>query len=173
MDASETPDPGPSSNPTGRTAETPEARARSRALKVLARREKSRAGLDQLLRRAGIESAVARTVLDQLEAEGLVDDRRYCRLYLSQQARLRPRSSRLLARDLKQEGIATEVISQALADLEQEISEADLAVAAARKKARVCRGDRERLERLLRARGFGQADVREAVRLVTGEAGAE
>jgi regulatory protein len=173
MRSEETPAPEASSSGAGIGSESPEAKARSRALRVLARREKSRAGLTLQLRRAGFASPVVRQVLDELEEKGLVDDRRYCRLYLSQQARLRPRSLRLMERDLKQEGIAGEIVSQAIADLGREISEADLAVSAARKKLRVCGGDAGRLERLLTARGFGRSDIRDAVRVVTGEAPAE
>ena len=144
----------------------PEVRARSRALRLLARREKSRRGLEVTLTRAGFSSDVIRGVLDDLEREGIVDDLRYCRLYLGQQSRTRPRSARLLRHDLRREGIDPALIDRAFADMAEELDEPALAAAAARKKLRTAGKDPERLRRLLRARGFSSGAIAEAMRSV-------
>lgn len=140
------------------------ARARSRALRLLARREKSRRGLTHSLRRAGFPSAVVRTVVEDLERGGLIDDRRFCRLYLGEQARLRPRSLRLMTRDLRREGIDPGMVEEVCADLGEELEESALARSAARRKLRVAGADPERLARLLAARGFGRPLVVEILR---------
>jgi regulatory protein len=140
------------------------AKARTRALRVLARREKSRRGLELLLHRAGFPRATIGAVLDDLAAQGLLDDRRYCRLYLGEQSRLRPRSLRLLQADLRREGIESAVIEEVCREMGAELEEPALALAAARKKLRLSRGDPERLGSLLRARGFGRAAIDEALR---------
>ncbi len=141
----------------------PEERARSRALRLLARRERTGRGLERSLFKAGFTRDIASRVVDDLVRRGLVDDRRFCALYLGEQVRLRPRSSRLLGRDLARAGVPADIVKRALLDLAVEWSEEALAAAAARKKARTAGGDPAKLSRLLRARGFGAAVTRQAV----------
>jgi regulatory protein len=148
--------------------ETPEAKARTRALRLLARMEKSRRGLSLVLIRAGFSRSVVETVLDDLERRGVLDDRRFARLWLSTQARARPRSLRLLRRDLLREGVASEIVEAGLRELERETPEPALAEAAARKKLRATGADPARLARLLAARGFAAAVVRDTLRTVLG-----
>jgi regulatory protein len=131
--------------------------------------EKSRRGLSLVLARAGFAPPVIGTVLDDLERRGLVDDRRFARLWLSSQVRTRPRSLRLLRRDLLREGVAPGIIEDGLRDVAREYPEPVLAEAAARKKLRPTGADPDRLARLLAARGFAAAVVRDALRTVLGD----
>jgi regulatory protein len=131
--------------------------------------EKSRRGVALNLARAGFPREVVNPVLDELEARGLLDDGRYARLWLSSQVRTRPRSLRLLRRDLQREGIANSVAESALRDLAREHPEAALAEAAARKKLRPAGADPAKLARLLAARGFAAAVVRDTLRRLLGE----
>lgn len=149
-------------------SENPHARARSRALRVLARREISRRDLRARLLRAGYDADLTCRVLDELEAGGLLDDRRFCLLYLRSQAGSRPRSWRLLIRDAAEKGVSREIIGSVMAELEADTTEGDLAVAAARKKARASRGDPDALSRALAARGFTRSVAEQAVREVLG-----
>jgi regulatory protein len=105
-------------------------------------------------------------VLDDLERAGVVDDLRFCRLYLGEQARSRPRSVRLMRHDLRREGIAPEVIDQACVEMAEELDESALAAAAARRKLRFAGHDPERLRRLLRTRGFDRDAIEEALKSV-------
>ena len=155
--------------PASGVPETPEAKARARALRLLARMEKSRRGLSLVLARAGFSRVVIGTVLDDLERRGLVDDDRFARLWLSSQVRARPRSLRLLRRDLLREGVAPGIIEEGLRELAREYPEPVLAEAAARKKLRPTGADPARLARLLAARGFAAAVVRDALRTVLGD----
>lgn len=131
--------------------------------------EKSRRGLSLSLVRAGFSREVIRTVLDDLERRGLVDDRRFARLWLSSQVRTRPRSGRLLRRDLLREGVAPGIVEETLGETVREYPETDLAEAAARKKLRSTGADPARLARLLAARGFAAAVVRDTLRRVLGD----
>ncbi len=132
--------------------------------------EKSRRGLSLTLARAGFSRSVVGAVLDELETQGLVDDRRFTRLWLSTQARTRPRSHRLLRRDLLREGVAPEIVEEGLRELAREYPEPVLAEAAARKKLRPAGANPARLAHLLAARGFAAAVVTEALRAVLGGA---
>jgi SOS response regulatory protein OraA/RecX len=131
--------------------------------------EKSRRGLSLVLARAGFSRPVIGTVLDDLERRGLVDDRRFARLWLSSQVRARPRSLRLLRRDLLREGVAQDIVEEALVEVAREHPEPALALAAARKKLRPTGADPARLARLLAARGFAAAVVQDALRMVLGD----
>ncbi len=157
---------GASSGRESPETETPEAQARTRALRLLARREKSRAQLERALLRAGYPREAVGAALDDLEKQGLVDDFRFCRLYLGEQSRLRPRSPRLMRHDLGREGVRPEVIETVMEEMAADLDESALALAAARKKLRGAGSDPERLRRLLDARGFGRAAVEEALRTV-------
>lgn len=61
-----------------------EHKARSTALRLLARREHSRMELSLKLRQRKIESAIIETVLDEYEAEGWLDDGRFADVYARQ-----------------------------------------------------------------------------------------
>ena len=122
-----------------------------------------------MLARAGFSRSVIGTVLDDLERRGLVDDRRFARLWLSSQVRARPRSLRLFRRDLLRQGVASGIVEAALAEMAREHPEPALALAAARKKLRSTGGDPAKLTRLLAARGFAVAVVRDALRTVLGD----
>ncbi len=159
-------DPAGGTPDSGVPSESPETQARSRALRLLARREKSRAGLSRILRRNGFDAATTGRVVEDLAQARLVDDLRYCRLYLGEQARSRPRSIRLLKRDLRAEGIDDEVVDRAIAEMGDELEEQVLAEAAARKKLRAAGSDPERLRRLLTARGFAPSAIRQAIQVV-------
>jgi len=124
--------------------------------------------MELLLRRAKFPAAAVREVCRQLSEEGLIDDHRYCRLYLGGQARLRPRSLRLMRRDLEREGIAPPIIDEVLAEMGEELKESDLALRAAEKKLRTSGGDPDRLRRLLAGRGFTRSAVEEALRALLG-----
>jgi len=156
------------SPPPGGDDENPHARARSRALRVLARREISRKELAARLRRASFDAGVVDSVLDDLEASGFLDDRRFCSAYLRSQARSRPRSWRLLVRDAAEKGVSREIIELVKADLEADTTEESLAEAAARKKARASRGDPDVLMRALAGRGFTPSVAGRAVERALG-----
>lgn len=141
-------------------------KARAKALGLLARREKSRRGLRLSLLRGGASSRVADAVLTELEAKGLVDDLRFCRLYLSHHARLRPRSRRLLLRELRREGCDPKTIGRAMEEMSSELDETALAEAAARKRLRASGGDPDRLRRYLSRRGFRRGLIEEVLRAV-------
>jgi regulatory protein len=131
--------------------------------------EKSRRGLSLVLVRAGFSRSVIGTVLDDLERQGFVDDRRFTRLWLSTQVRARPRSLRLLRRDLLREGVEPGIVEEGLREVAREYPEPVLAEAAARKKLRPAGADPAKLARLLAARGFATAVVQDALRAVLGD----
>ena len=82
----------------------PETRARSVALRLLARREHSRQELFLKLRQRKIEPDVIDTVLDEYEAEGWLDDQRFADVFTRQRMDMGYGPVRILA-ELQQRGV--------------------------------------------------------------------
>ncbi len=96
---------------------------RERALQLLARREYTRSALSRKMVAAGAGSAEALdALLDDLTAEGLLSDQRYCesRVYL----RGRKFGDVRLAGELRAQGAAGDLVEAALATGEDEVSRA-------------------------------------------------
>ena len=130
---------------------------KARALRLLSLREHSRAELTRKLAAHGSDDEVA-AVLDRLAEVDLQSDHRFAESYIrSRQARY---GSRRMAQDLKQRGVADEVIAAAL-DEGRDSDDLTRARAVWAKKFGVPPADaREwaRQARFLQGRGFG-ADV--------------
>ncbi|MDF0752319.1 recombination regulator RecX [Marinobacter sp. 71-i] len=84
--------------------EDQEQKARSAALRLLARREHSRLELALKLRQRKIESDVIEQVLDDYETEGWLSDERFADIYARQRIDLGYGPLRILS-DLQQRGI--------------------------------------------------------------------
>ncbi|HNW78285.1 MAG TPA: regulatory protein RecX [Candidatus Competibacteraceae bacterium] len=95
------------------------ATLRAKALELLARREHSRLELRQKLVQRGFASTDIEPVLDALAAEGLLNERRYAELYACGRADKGYGPLRI-ARELRERGIAQDVVQQALATLEND-----------------------------------------------------
>ncbi|WP_297797107.1 regulatory protein RecX [uncultured Marinobacter sp.] len=81
-----------------------EYKARSAALRLLARREHSRQELSLKLRQRKIENGLIEQVLDDYEAEGWLDDDRFADVYARQRMDLGYGPLRILA-ELQQRGV--------------------------------------------------------------------
>jgi regulatory protein len=152
----------------------PDARDRTReaALRILERRRRTRAEVEQKLREKGFEAADIQAVCDRLEEVNLLDDREYARLYIQGRAS-RPRGSRLLLLELRRKGVPEPVAQEALAALAGEGGRggADLerALVLARQNARKVAGlppreARQKLFQVLARRGFDMDTIEAAVR---------
>ena len=139
---------------------------RQQALKLLARREHSRAELAQkLAASAGKEEILI--VLDQLEETGLISDRRTAEAYLRSHAQ-RLGAARL-RQDLRAKGIAAELIDECLGtEAEAPLaSEEERALQVWQKKfgqAAEDARDWARQARFLQARGFSSATIRKVLK---------
>ncbi len=92
---------------------------RARAIDLLARREHSRLELRQKLAQRGFPAEHLDPVLDQLVAEGLLDEGRYAEMYACSRADKGYGPLRI-ASELRERGIAKERVDQALAGLEDD-----------------------------------------------------
>jgi len=126
------------------------ARAEQVALRALARREHSRASLDDRLARAGVAAGERHGVLDRAERTGLVDDARYAERRAEQLAG-RGAGDRFVLDDLARHGVADGIAREVVARLEPEPERARRVVEA--------RGASAKTLRYLASRGFTEESL--------------
>jgi SOS response regulatory protein OraA/RecX len=121
-----------------------------RAVRALARRDHSAAGLRAKLRRAGLSEQAQADAVETLERIGYVDDERFAR---DRAVRLAERGygDDWIRADLDAQGVDAETVAAIVAGLEPEDERADRAAAAG--------GDAERCLRRLARRGFSEETI--------------
>jgi regulatory protein len=142
------------------------ATAKDRALGLLAVRWRSRAELGRRLARAGYEAEEIEQALGDLELVGLVEDVRFARELVRDQAARKLAGDRAIKAALREKGIAPELVEAAL---EEAGDEAERAGALAETRARRLghlppEVAYRRVYSLLVRRGYGSALAREACR---------
>ena len=88
--------------------------AYQRALNSLQYRPRTQAEIRQNLAKAEFSEAVIAFVLERLQQNGLLNDRRFAESWIDNRSDLRPRSRYALAHELKQRGVAPEIIAASL-----------------------------------------------------------
>ena len=145
-----------------------EAEARRRALefalRLLSYRPRSEREIRDRLKRRWFSRPVINGTVDRLRELGYVDDAAFARYWAESRQALRPQSGRLLAVELRRQGVDKETVLQATAD----ISEEDAAYEAAARRLKALRGlerqpFRERLGRFLTRRGFAYDVARRTI----------
>ena len=148
------------------------ADALGRALRALGPRDRSRRALSDRLTHAGVRADAREEVLERLEETGLVDDARVAATRARSLAE-RGYGDAAIRYDLDREGVAAELVQDALAGLDPEPVRAKALVErrgaeprdtgenpeARRKRDRAGRAD----ERWLASKGFDAASVEEAL----------
>jgi regulatory protein len=126
------------------------------AFHYLSYRPRSEAELRERLKRRGFEGGNVEAVLARLREQGLVDDLAFAQFWKDNRESFRPRSRWLTTRELRQKGVAANIIDQVVADVNDE----DSAYRAAQSRAHRLpesdyQGFRHRLGEYLKRRGFG------------------
>ena len=129
---------------------------RARALRLLARREHSRAELARKLAPRAESPAALAQLLEALAAKKQLSDERYAELRAHQLAR-KYGAARIRA-DLKAKGIAPEIVARATGD--EELERARAILARKYRDAAVTRGECARRMRFLQGRGFSHETIR-------------
>jgi regulatory protein len=138
--------------------------AHERALHFLSFRPRSESELRRYLEGKGTSPEHVEEVLARLARVGLVDDAAFARFWVENRGTFRPRGSRALRYELRQKGLSTEAIDEALAEHDDEA----LALEAARGHVRKLRGlpeleFRRRMYEFLARRGFNYDVISEVV----------
>jgi regulatory protein len=154
--------------------------ARATAFQYLAYRPRTAHEVRQRLRRGGYEAAVVEQVMDNLHAQGILNDRAYAHAYLQARRDIHRDGPQRMRHKLRQRGICRALIDEAIA---QDLSEADVYEAARTQAAKYWerlsreadpRKRRKKLGDFLCRRGFSFATVHQVVKeLEDGEHGIE
>lgn len=141
-----------------------DARARVAALRLLARRARTRADLTHRLGRKGFSSAAIEAALDELARAGYVDDLEYARERMDDLLRRSRYGSLGLVERLVKDGIEPELAETAVAERLRDVDEREWASRlAAERLAELPELDanatRRRLYSYLSRRGFTDEDI--------------
>jgi regulatory protein len=149
--------------------EQPAKSTRQRALEYLAKREYSYAELCRKLKKYAEESDDIPALLDDFKARGWLSDARFTEQII--QARQAKFGSAKIAHELREKGIADELITNAVEQVK--LSEFDNALVIWRKKFKVPPASREewaKQARFLQSRGFGFDMIKKVLSAVASQA---
>jgi len=147
-------------------------RAIASALNLIAYRPRAAGELRSKLRERGYPPESIDNAIARVRDLGYLDDRDFADRWVESRQMHRPRSTRMLARELQQKGVAREVIEETLE--EAEIDEFADALALAERRAASLRGldvpTRERrLSSFLARRGYGYDVIRRVLEALGAE----
>jgi len=144
------------------TSDDGRERAHGRALDYLSYRPRSEVELRDYLREKDYPEDVVDDVLERLIRVGLVDDVEFARYWIDNRARFRPRGSRALSYELRQKGVASETIDEALGEYDELSAVRRVAQEQARRLNNLPpKKFRRRLYDRLARRGFSSGLIRE------------
>jgi len=90
------------------------------AYRYLSYRPRSEAEIKQCLKRRGFDSEVVEKTIAKLKEQNLIDDAAFAQFWKSNRLSFKPRSKRLIVKELKDKKIALEVIEQVTQDIDDE-----------------------------------------------------
>lgn len=139
-------------------------RAYERALNLLSYRPRSKTEIRRRLRRKDIAGEAIDEVIRRLKRAGLVDDREFARYWVRNRTQFNPKGVYALRQELRQKGVASVVIDEALADFDEASAVRDAVEAGARRLAYNEPQDfRRKLTAYLARRGFSYALIKPLV----------
>lgn len=134
------------------------------ALNFLSYRPRSTAEVTWNLRGKGVPDPLVEAVVERLARAGLVDDETFAEYWIEQRERFKPRSARMLRHELRQKGVAADVIDQALEGLDEADSARRLAGKRVRRYAHLERGEFwQKMVGYLQRRGFRYGTIKPIV----------
>lgn len=145
-----------------------EAKAYFAALGQLSYRRRSRRELADYLSRKDYDEDIADAVLSRLESLGLVDDAAFAAAWIADRQLLRPRSTRTLFGELRQKGIATEIINDSLTVIDESSELNVLTDLIERKRRQSAFADPQKLMGFLARQGYAYDRIKKALARLDG-----
>lgn len=143
-------------------------RAWESALRLLNYRERSVKEVEKRLLEKHFSPGVIDSVIKKLKNLQLLDDEKFCRLWVRSRIRFRPRSVWLLCRELREKGVEEEIIKRVIEEELPLESELTLAISLAKKQSKYYQGEdpvkaRRKLSAFLSRRGFSMEIIRKSL----------
>jgi regulatory protein len=137
------------------------------AFHFLSYRPRSESELRQRLSKRGFDGDNVAAVMARLKEQGLVDDLAFAQFWKDNRESFRPRSQWLTRLELRQKGVAAEIIERVAAQVDDEASAYRAALLKARRLSTAdYDGFRRRLGEYLKRRGFGYGLIKPTVERV-------
>jgi regulatory protein len=138
------------------------------SIKFIGYRIRTSSEVEKHLRKKGIESQVINSVVERLEMNGLLNDESFAKNWIENRNEFRPRSHRLLASELRNKGVNSEIIQDVI---ESTTPEDELAYLAAKKRIRryehlEWQDFQRKLGSFLARRGFSYSTIKPVVHQV-------
>ncbi len=138
--------------------------ALARSYRLLQHRMRSTSEVHNRLLHAGFTEDVVEEVLDTLTRQALLDDEAFARSWTDERRNLNPRSSSLIRKELRDKGVAPELVARATEDIDDDEVALELAHHRAKSMSDMDRSTfLRRLSRYLYNRGFAHATVARAL----------
>jgi regulatory protein len=139
-------------------------KAYERALDFLSYRPRSEHEVRRRLRRRNLDEEVIEETIARLRKAGLVDDAAFARYWVENRMQFKPRGGRVLRHELRQRGVAPEIVDQAIEGLDEEAVARRVARAGAHRYRDLARRDFQRkLGAYLARRGFSYGVIKPLV----------
>jgi regulatory protein len=94
--------------------------AKRQAIRYISRRPHTTEEVRKKLRRKHAQDHVIERVIERLERSELVDDHSFAQAWVENRQIFRPRGSKMLRRELRKKGVATEIIEAVLSNFDDE-----------------------------------------------------
>jgi len=147
----------------------------NRALRFLSYRPRSEKEISDYLKKKKVSEPVTKEIISKLKEHKFIDDEEFARIWISQRTKLKPRSLRVIKRELLQKGIEKEKIEELLSAGENEIpSDFQLAFSLAQKRLKRYQGLSkqdffEKMGRFLASKGFNYDVIKEVISKIGAE----
>jgi regulatory protein len=133
------------------------------AYRFLSYRFRSRQEMILHLKSKRYDASLIDEVIQALESQDLLNDVRFANEWIANRQLLNPRSHRELKAELRQKGVSSEAIENALTTLEPDAEEVALEALMSKKKLRSRYADQRKLVHYLSAKGFSNETIRKAL----------
>lgn len=144
--------------------------AYNRALNFLSYRPRSEAEVRRNLRKKKVDDEVVEAAIERLTRAELLNDLEFARYWVDNRVQFKPRGARALRYELRQKGIASSIIAEALENFDEEAAARRVAQAGARRLARLEPRDfRRKLKGYMTRRGFSYAMIKHLIEEMVGE----
>jgi regulatory protein len=130
------------------------------AMKLIGLRKRSVFEITKRLKKKDYEENIINEVLNELNKYGYLDDEKFTEAYINDRINFSPRGSFLIKKELKEKGLAENIISEKIEELLPEEKEIELAQSLADKKLRMLKKNigkekiRQKIGSHLQSRGY-------------------
>lgn len=137
------------------------------AYRNLSYRPRSEAEIRQRLRRRSFNGRIVEKAIEQLKQQNLIDDVAFAQFWRDNRLSFKPKSKRLIMKELRDKKIAPEVIEQVTQDIDDEANAYKLGFSRMHALAHLDYSDfQQRLSSYLSYRGFSYEVIKHAITLL-------